>query len=88
MTINLMNNQKANNQVVNIGNDNYLRIAEIAEKLCFLMDISPKIVENGAPEGSVNERKPDLKLIKELEDFVSEISFDEGLKKTFEWYNK
>jgi nucleoside-diphosphate-sugar epimerase len=87
MTINLMNDQKANNQVVNIGNDHYLQIADIAKKLFFLMNISPEIVENGAPEGSVNERKPDLRLIKELGDFVSEISFDEGLKETFKWYN-
>lgn len=31
------------------------------------MNISPKVVEKGAPEGSGEKRKPDLEIIKKLE---------------------
>ena len=89
MTVNLMNDEKANNKVVNIGNDQeVIRIASIAEKLCQIMGISPKIIEKGAPEGSTEKRIPDLKLIRELGDFVSEVSFAQGLNNTFDWYDK
>ena len=52
------------------------------------MNISPNVIEKGAPEGSVEKRKPDLKLIKKLGAFSSNISFNDGLKKTYEWYDK
>lgn len=88
MTIKLMNNQKANNKVVNIGNDNYIKISSIAKKLFHLIKIAPEVIEKGAPEGSVEKRKPDLTLIKKLGSFISEVPFEEGLKRTYKWYVK
>ena len=52
------------------------------------MEITPEIIEKGAPEGSVEKRRPDLKLIKKLGDYVSNVSFDDGLRKTYKWYDK
>ena len=86
MTINIMNNKKTNNLVINVGSDHYIQISKLAEILSNLIGISPKIKEKGAPEGSVNKRKPNLNLIKELGCYTSEISFIDGLKKTYEWY--
>ena len=89
MTINLMNNKKANNKVVNTGNDREcVEISSIGKKLCQLMGISPKFVEKGAHEGSTEKRIPDLKLIRELGDYVSEVSFSQGLINTFKWYDE
>ena len=88
MTVNLMNNQNANNKIVNIGNEHYIKISLLAEMLFKIMKISPKVIENGAPEGSVEMRRPDLKLIKKLDNYVSNISFDDGLRTTYEWYEK
>ncbi len=89
MTTNLMNNKEANNRVVNIGNDQEdIRIASIGEKLCKIMEISPKITENGAPKGSTEKRIPDLKLIKELGAYTAEVSFAHGIVNTFKWYNR
>lgn len=87
MTINIMNSNQANARVVNIGDDtNHILISEIAEKLCDLIDFHPEFAERGAPNGSVSKRMPDLKLIKELKAYVSQVSFDAGLALTFEWY--
>lgn len=86
MTINLMNNINANYKIVNIGNDNYIQILSIAETLFKLMNQSPKIVEKGAPKGSVEKRRPNLELIKKLGSHVSKTPFEKGLKKTVDWY--
>ncbi len=88
MTINLMNCQKADNKIVNVGNDHYIQISSIAEKLFQLTDVFPEVIERGAPEGSVEKRYPDLTLIKKLKSFESNTSFDEGLGITYDWYNK
>lgn len=88
MIINLMNNKDANNKIVNVGGDNYIKIASLAKMLCNIMGVSVEFIEKGAPKGSVEKRKPDLSIIKELKNYVSEVSFDKGLRKTYEWYNK
>ncbi|MHA1284438.1 MAG: NAD-dependent epimerase/dehydratase family protein [Promethearchaeota archaeon] len=88
MTINLMNIKNSNNKIVNVGDDNYVKISDLAKILFKIMKISPIIVEKGAPEGSIEKRKPDLTLIKELNCFVSRTDFIKGLKKTLDWYLK
>lgn len=88
MTIKLMNNNTTNNKVINIGGEEFIKISKIAELLSKIMGISPKFIEKNAPKGSVNKRMPDLSLIKNLDCYVSEVSFDKGLKQTYEWYNK
>ena len=88
MTIKLMENKDANNKIVNVGANNYVQIRSLAKKLFQLMNISPIEIERGAPEGSVEKRKPNLDLLKSLDSFVSNITIDDGLKKTYEWYDK
>jgi nucleoside-diphosphate-sugar epimerase len=88
MTINLMDNSAADNKIVNIGSDNYIQISSLAKKLCDIKETYFKLEEKGAPKGSIEKRKPDLNLIKKLGDYVSDFSFDEGLKRTYEWYKK
>jgi len=88
MIINLMENKNANGKVVNIGDDNYVKIKSLAEEIAKIMNIFPSLIENGAPRGSINKRKPSLKLIKELSAFVSNVSFKEGLERTYNWYNE
>jgi len=89
MTINLMNTEKANNKVVNIGNDQEcVKISSIGDKLSQIMKISPKFAEKGAPKGSTEKRIPDIKQIRALGAYVSEVSFSQGLINTFEWYDE
>ena len=86
MIINLMNNINANDKVVNVGGENFIKISILAQKICKILDISIEFIEKGAPKGSVEKRKPDLKFIKSLYNYVSDISFEAGLKKTVSWY--
>ena len=89
MTINLMNNNKANNNIVNIGNDREcFKIEYIGKELTRLMNINPVFIEKGAPDGSIESRVPDLKILKGLGSYVNEVSFSDGLVNTYEWYEK
>jgi nucleoside-diphosphate-sugar epimerase len=82
-----MNNKKANNKIINIGNDHdCVKISLIGEKLSQIMRISPLFIERGAPKGSINVRIPDLKLIKELAAYTYEVPLTQGLTNTVEWY--
>ena len=76
-----------NYKIVNVGGDNYIQISSLAKKLSNILGVSVEFIEKGAPRGSIEKRKPELSLIKELKNYVSEVSFDDGLRKTFEWYN-
>jgi len=86
MTINLMNNSNGNGKVVNVGGEDYLKISILAQKICKILDVSIEFIEKGAPEGSVEKRKPNLTFIKSLNSYVSDISLEVGLKYTCNWY--
>ena len=88
MTIKLMNNVNSDNEIVNIGNDHEILISNLAQKLFHLINLYPKVIEKGAPIGSVMRRIPDLGKIRKMGDYVCNYSLDEGLKKTLEWYMK
>jgi nucleoside-diphosphate-sugar epimerase len=84
-----MDDKNTINKVVNIGTDQEsVKISSIGEMLSQIMKISPEFLERGAPEGSTDRRVPDLKLIKDLGNYVSEVSFSSGIIKTYDWYNK
>ena len=88
MTINLMNNINLINKVVNVGNDYEIRISSLADMLFKLINLTPKVIEKGAPRGSVERRRPDLELIKNMGDYVCNYSLEKGLNKTIKWYLK
>jgi UDP-glucose 4-epimerase/UDP-glucuronate decarboxylase len=88
MTINLMNNDKAYDKVVNVGNDaDFFKISDVAKKICDMMEVEPELVEKGAPAGSVEKRIPDLSLIKALGGYVYDTPFNSGLKNMYAWYS-
>lgn len=87
MTINLMEEQKANGLIVNIGNDkDEVKIQDIAKMICSEMNLNPIFREHGAPKGSVKRRVPDLSLIKKLHCFVYNIPLKKGIQETVKWY--
>jgi UDP-glucose 4-epimerase len=89
MTINVMNSNQAVGKVINIGNDsNDIQISAVGKKLAKIMGLHPNFIENGAPVGSVKKRIPDLTIIKKMNCYVGEISFEQGLRETYSWYNE
>lgn len=85
----IMESDKTNGEIIHIGNNKEeISILDLAKKMFDLFDFHPKLEIHEAPKGSVLRRLPDLTKIKNLIGFEAEISLDEGLKRTMEWYRE
>ena len=84
----VMENDETNRQIVNIGNDEQeIAIVDLAERLFQVTGYHPKaVLEKEAPEGAVLRRCPDLSKIRKWIGFQPEITLNEGLLRTWEWY--
>lgn len=83
----VMNSEKADDQVVNIGNDSEeITMTDMAKMLFTITGKSPEIKVTDAPEGCVKRRCPDISKLRSL-GFEPKTSLKEGLKKTFDWYS-
>ena len=71
---------------VNIGNPHELTVLEIAEKIVKLTGSKSKIVFELLPEDDPKIRRPDITRAKQLLDWVPEISLEDGLIRTIEYF--
>jgi GDP-L-fucose synthase len=74
-------------EFVNVGSDEELTIKDLAEKLKDAMGFKGKIVWNKDKPNGTPRRKMDNSKLKEL-GWSAKVNFDEGLKRTIEWYKK
>lgn len=73
---------------VNLGSSFEISIRELAEKIKFATNFQGTITfDTSKPDGQPR-RKLDVSRAQELFDFKSETSFEEGLRKTVEWYQE
>lgn len=84
----VMESEKTNGEILHIGNDEEeIKIIDLAEKMFGISNWHPKKLEiHEAPKGSVKRRCPDLTKIKNLTGYTPEVSLEEGLKRTYNWY--
>ena len=80
-------NKGANNETYNIGNNEEISILELVNKLSKLTGIKIKVSKSKLPQGSTMRRCPDITKIEKL-GFKRKTSTNDGLKKTYLWYNK
>ncbi len=71
---------------INLGNTNETTIIEIAKKITNYTKSSSKIIFNSLPEDDPKQRRPDISLAKEKLDWAPKTSFEEGIKKTIEYF--
>ena len=71
---------------INLGNTNETTIIEIAKKIINYTKSSSKIIFKSLPEDDPKQRKPDISLAKEKLNWEPKISFEEGIKKTIEYF--
>lgn len=85
----VMATQKYNeSQPVNLGTNREISIRDLVELICQLMAFDGEIIwEIDKPNGQPR-RCLDTQRAKEKFGFVAEVSFEEGLKNTIEWYRK
>ena len=73
---------------MNIGNPDEFTIQEIAEKIVKLTNSRSQIVFKPLPEDDPKQRKPDISIAKEKISWEPKIDFNEGLKKTINYFEK
>jgi UDP-glucuronate decarboxylase len=87
--IRMMNSSEEFIGPVNIGNPDEYTIKELAERIIELIDSKSKIIWLPMPQDDPLQRRPDISLArKNLSDWHPNISLDEGLGYTIEYFRK
>lgn len=73
---------------VNIGNPDEMTINEFAQKILDITGSKSKIINKPLPENDPQVRQPDITLAKEKLNWYPTITFEEGLKKTIEYFKQ
>ncbi len=84
---------KHNGIICNVGNDEEVSVRKVADMINELMgkSITIKMIESKDPnytKDNPQRRCPDLSLIKKSVNYIPKISFEEGLKRVYEWYRR
>jgi len=83
-TIKIINSDKCNNEILNVGINDEVTIKEVAKIILDIENIKDTIVLKESPVGSVTRRCPDVSKLHTLIDFSPTVSLREGLKLTME----
>ncbi len=86
--VRLMNSPDDFTGPVNLGNPVEFSILELAEKVIEYTGSKSRIVFKPLPPDDPTQRKPDINLAVDALDWNPEISLEEGLKKTIEYFRK
>ncbi len=81
----IINDIKSNSIIYNIGNTDEISILDIYKKLLNISNYNPQLLAGKKPSGGTSRRCPDITKITNL-GYSQQINIDNGLLKTFEWY--
>lgn len=73
---------------VNLGNPCEVSMIELANKILDITDSKSKIIKKPLPQDDPKQRKPNIDLAQQRLFWEPEISLDEGLEKTVEYFKK
>lgn len=71
---------------VNLGNPEEYSIKSLAEKIVELTGAKSKIDYKDLPQDDPKVRRPDISLASERLEFEPKVKFEDGLKRTIEWF--
>ena len=83
----LMSCEKAKGEVVNVGNTQEVTILELAQKIREYLGCQSEIVFGPLPKDDPKRRKPDVAKLQSLVGWVPKVGFEEGLKRTLQWFS-
>lgn len=84
--ITAMMTQNTKGEVINLGNPDERTIKETAEMVKNLTGSQSRIVNEPRPPEDPEKRKPDIEKAKKLLQWEPKVSFEEGLRKTIEYF--
>jgi len=83
-----LTNEKAKDEVINIGNSNEITILELAEKIKRLINSKSMITFHPLPPDDPKRRCPNIDKAKRILGWQPRVTLDEGLTKTIRWFEK
>lgn len=84
----MMESEKANGEIINIGNSTEYKIIEIAHLVKKLTNSASKIIFLPLPEDDPKQRKPNIEKAKMLLNWEPKVPIEEGLNQTIEMYKQ
>ena len=83
----VMKNDGCNGEILHVGNSNEeIKIIDLAKKFLEYSSLNFSIKIKPAPEGCVMRRCPNIEKLKKLTGYLPEISLDEGIELSDQWY--
>jgi len=86
--LSLLTNEKAEGNIVNIGNPEEITILELAKKIKQYIGSSSPVTLHPLPKGDPKRRCPDLKKAKKLLQWKPKTNLDQGLIRTIKWFRE
>ncbi len=84
--IRMMNSSPEITGPINIGNPHETEVMELAKKILHLTGSDAKIVYQDLPEDDPRKRKPDITMAHTLLGWHPQVTLDEGLKETIQYF--
>lgn len=75
-------------EIINLGNPNEKTVLELAQVIKRLANSSSTLIFKPLPKDDPERRCPDISKSKKLLNWQPQVSLEEGLQKTIEWYKK
>jgi UDP-glucuronate decarboxylase len=86
--ISLMNSSDTVTGPINLGNPGEFTILELAEKVIELTNSKSEIRFEALPEDDPRQRKPDIRLAREILDWEPKMPLEDGLNKTITYFEE
>lgn len=86
--IKIYKNKNTRGRLINIGSGEEISINNLIRMICQVMGYNNNPMHKDPRIGDVRRHCADITLAKEVIDFKPRIDFEEGLRKTVEWYAK
>jgi len=87
-SIDIYKNEKTRNNIINIGSGKEISVCELINKILDLTDCKKEIIFTEPRPGDVRRHLADIRTAKKILNYKPIVKFDDGLKKTIEWYKK
>ena len=73
---------------INLGNDNEMKIIDIADFISESLNIDKNYIYKDLPEHDPKIRKPDNRKAKEILDWSPKVELKDGIEKTIQYFKK
>jgi len=84
----LTTSEKAEGEVVNVGNPQEMTILQLAKRIKELTKSNSQLTFHPLPKDDPKRRRPDTRKMEKLLEWKPKISLEQGLKRTIDWFRR